>query len=68
MSRLENTIVCGVCRKTIKNTDIAYVDAHTGVAVCSSCALRISIDLVERDKRCLEEIDEFLKNKIEDEE
>jgi len=67
LNRLENVIICGVCRKTRKNTDIAYVDTHTGVAVCSTCALKISMDLVERDKECLEKIDEFLKNKTENE-
>lgn len=61
MSETENMFVCGVCGNRRRTSDIVYVDEDSHVAVCSGCATRISINLAEWDKECLEKIGEFFK-------
>ena len=61
MNGTGNMIVCGVCGNKRRITDIVYVDADSGVAVCSGCAARISVDLVEWEKKGLEKIEELFK-------
>ena len=54
LSGTENMLVCGVCRNRRRTSDIVYVDADSGVAICSDCAARISVDLVEWEKESLD--------------
>ncbi len=59
MSGTENMLICVVCRNRCWTSDIVYVDADSGVAVCSDRAAKISVDLVKWEKEGL--IDELLK-------
>ncbi len=55
--------VCVVCGKKRRASDIVYVDAVSGAAVCSVCASKIRDGLVEWERRGLEEAEEFLKKR-----
>ncbi|MHA1579996.1 MAG: hypothetical protein ACTSUQ_10270 [Candidatus Freyarchaeota archaeon] len=61
MSETKNILICGVCGKKRRVSDIVYVNKDNGVAVCSECAAKISVDLVNWEKKGLDEIDERLK-------
>lgn len=61
MSETGNMPVCGVCGNRRRISDIVHVDADSGVAVCSGCAARISVDLVEWEKKGLEKIEDLFK-------
>ncbi|MHA1208913.1 MAG: hypothetical protein ACTSSA_08410 [Candidatus Freyarchaeota archaeon] len=63
MSETKNIIICGVCGKRRRISDIVYVNEDSGVAVCSECAAKISIDLVDWERRGLDEIDERLRER-----
>lgn len=55
--------VCVVCGKKRRASDIVYVDAVSGAAVCLVCASKIRDGLVEWERRGLEEAEEFLKKR-----